>query len=610
ITSEIWLDAIGTTSWSYPMPAQINGQSYVVKARSVDKATNGSAVASNSFTSDVTGPTVTLDSIPDFVMSLPSIAGTSADAPPGLVDEVQVQIKNATDGTYWNGSSWVLGAVWLDAAGTTSWSYSMPSLVSNKSYEVKAKSIDWAGNESSLASDGFAFDNISPSVILSAIPEFANSLVSISGSASDTSPGEVQKVQVQIRNAADSTYWSGISWITSEIWLDASGTTSWSYPMPLFADGQSYGVKAKSVDKMMNESAVASDSFVFDVTGPTVILNSIPDLINSLPSIGGTSADTPPGQVDKVQIQIKSTADGTYWNGVSWVAGATWLDSWSYGTLLLISGQSYEVKAKSVDKATNESAIASDSFTFDTTSPTVTLNSIPDFVNLLPSVGGTSADSMPGQVGRVQVQSRNATDNRCWDGVSWVAGGIWLEATGTTSWGYSMPLLTTNKSYEVRAKSIDKATNESAIASDSFTFDNTDPTVVLSSIPDFVNSLPLVGGTSADAAPGQVDKVQVQIRNTTDDTCWDGSSWVAGDIWLDASGTTSWSYSTPSLASGNSYEVKARSIDKVANESTVATSSFIFNTTLPFRLWGVIAAAGVFMIAIVLIMLRRLAIRR
>jgi hypothetical protein len=121
----------------------------------------------------------------------------------------------------------------------------------------------------------------------------------------------------------------------------------------------------------------------------------------------------------------------------------------------------------------------------------------------------------------------------------------------------------------VKAKAIDKATNESTIASGSFTFDTTDPTVTLNNIPDFVKSLPVISGTSADTPPGQVDKVQVQIKNATDNSYWDGSSWVAGETWLDAIGTTSWGYTMPLLTSGKSYIVKAKAIDKAGNESTL-----------------------------------------
>ena len=137
-----------------------------MKANSVDKAGNESTPALDSFIFDATNPTVTLDSTLDFVKSLISISGTAVDTPPGQVDKVQLQIKNSTDSTYWNGSSWVAAESWLDATGTSFWSCSMPSLSNGKSYAVKAKAADKAGNESPIASDSFTFHSHTPPAFL------------------------------------------------------------------------------------------------------------------------------------------------------------------------------------------------------------------------------------------------------------------------------------------------------------------------------------------------------------------------------------------------------------------------------------------------------------
>jgi hypothetical protein len=421
----------------------------------------------------------------------------------------------------------------------------------------------------------------------------------------------VDKVHVQIKNITDSLYWNGSSWAGTETWLNATGTTSWIYSMPSLTSDKSYTVKAKSIDEAGNESTPSSNSFVFDTTNPTVTPNNIPDSVKSLTSINGTAADTPPGQVNMVQVQIKNTTDSLYWNGSSWITAETWLNttgttSWSYPMPSLTDGKPYTVKAKSIDKAGNESPIASDSFIFDITNPTVTLSDIPDFVKSLPVIGGTSADIPPGQVDKIQVQIENTADSLYWNGTSWVVTETWLDASGTTSWGYLIPLLTTDKSYTVKAKATDKATNESSIASDNFVFDTTDPTVTLDNIPDFIGSLGSINGTASDTPPGQVDEVQVQIRNTTDSLYWDGSSWVTTESWLDAIGTTSWNYSMPSPTNGKSYEMKAKATDKAMNESPIVSDSFIFHshTPLPFWVWVIIGVAGVLAIGISLIMLR------
>jgi len=77
-----------------------------------------------------------------------------------------------------------------------------------------------------------------------------------------------------------------------------------------------------------------------------------------------------------VQVLINNSSDGTYWDGTAWVTTKKWLnaagtESWSYNMPNLTDGKAYIVKVKSIDRAGNESIEASDSFTFDVTSPVV-----------------------------------------------------------------------------------------------------------------------------------------------------------------------------------------------------------------------------------------------
>jgi hypothetical protein len=281
-------------------------------------------------------------------------------------------------------------------------------------------------------------------------------------------------------------------------------------------------------------------------------------------------------------------------------------ETFSFTTPPLSPG-THVIEARAQNSVGNwETSYSTDIVEIDTTSPTVTLNTIPDSVKSLPSINGTAADTAPGQVDKVQVQIKNISDGVCWNGSSWVATETWLDAMGTASWSYSMPWLSDGKSYEVKARSIDKAGNESAPASDSFIFDTTSPAVMLNNIPEFIKSLTSISGTASDTTPGQVDRVQVQIRNTTDSLYWNGSSWVAEEAWLDATGTASWSYAMPLLTSGISYNLKVKSIDKAANESLIASDSFTLHshTPLPFWVWVVIGVAGVLAMGIVLILLR------
>jgi len=94
-----------------------------------------------------------------------------------------------------------------------------------------------------------------------------------------------------------------------------------------------------------------------------------------------------------------------------------------------------------------------------------------------------------------------------------------------------------------------------------------------------LNSLTQITGTANDASG--VQKVEVSIKRNSDNQYWNGSSWVAGQTWLLAQGTTSWSYSlTPD--SDGSYTIQSRAIDNSNNQETPAAgNTFTFDTTPP-----------------------------
>jgi predicted phage tail protein len=587
VADSTWITASGTDSWSYPLPALNNGISYSVRAMAVDSAGNESPVVSESFSFDTTAPAIAMNEIPDIVDSLPAVIGTAADAAPGQVDRVEIQIRNVSLNTYWDEAGWVSAPTWIMASGTDSWSRALPSLTNGSTYEVRARAFDSAGNDSMVVSDTFTFDDLTvPTVWMISLPDFVSALSWISGTAADAPPGQMDRVEVQIRNATLNTHWDGAAWVADSTWITASGTDSWSYPLPSLDNGTVYGVSARAIDTAGNESAVASHTFIFDSAIPTITMDDIAGALSSLSSIGGTAVDAPPGQLDRVEIQIGNVEQATYWDGsYGWTTAPTWIrvsgtDSWSYA-LPSLDSATYQVSARAIDRAGNASAVASDTFALDNTAPVINMNAVSDPVNSLSSVGGTAADAGPGQLDRVEIQIRNFTKDTHWDGVSWISAPIWISASGTQSWSYPLPPLSDGSAYEIRAKAIDGVGNESPAASESFTYDAAIPTVAMNDIAAAVNSLSSIGGTAADAPPGQLYRVEIQIKRTGQDTYWGGASWTPAPTWVTASGTQSWTYSLPALIDGSAYEIRATANDTAGNQSAVAADTFIFDTTTP-----------------------------
>jgi hypothetical protein len=100
------------------------------------------------------------------------------------------------------------------------------------------------------------------------IPDSVGQLADIRGMASDVLPGQIEKVQVVIGRKSDGAYWDGAAWGDSERWLDAIESARWSYSMPPLTDGQSYMIRAISVDTAGNLSVEASESFAVANTDP------------------------------------------------------------------------------------------------------------------------------------------------------------------------------------------------------------------------------------------------------------------------------------------------------------------------------------------------------
>lgn len=93
-------------------------------------------------------------------------------------------------------------------------------------------------------------------------------------------------------------------------------------------------------------------------------------------------------------------------------------------------------------------------------------------------------------------------------------------------------------------------------------------------------------GTASDGAGSGVNNVQVAIQRSSDSLYWRGStsSWVAGPIWNDATGTTSWSYTlaVANLSNGLTYTVRSQAIDNANNTQTTPDSkAFTYDTSGP-----------------------------
>ncbi|MBI2832519.1 MAG: Ig-like domain repeat protein [Chloroflexi bacterium] len=303
-------------------------------------------------------------------------------------------------------------------------------------------------------------------------------------------------------------------------------------------------------------------------------------------AFSGTAADDATGMglnANSATFTLRRGSDSQYWTGSAWQAGAAWLATshaataggasvnWTNSAAMPAwADGSYTVQARAIDKYSNTTTGAAVSFTFDSTAPVITFAPMLGFTGPLQAqqIGWTSTDA-------------NITPNSAilegFNGTSWLPIATGQPATGSSNW--TVPAVNTSAA-KARVTVTDLAGNTTTTETWTFVIDSTIPTASIYDIPATVSYLQAIAGSSSDPAPGQMDKVQVVVNDTTGGTYWDGAAWVGTETWLEAyrnTAGTGWAFPVPTLVNDNNYTVKAKTTDRSLNVSTIATDSFTFS---------------------------------
>ena len=214
---------------------------------------------------------------------------------------------------------------WLVATSTASWSYfatglNAGNLVNGASYRIHAHSVDVAGNIDVVsATSTFVFDTDTPISTVTVPSDGSVQLnpADIAGTASDVGPAGIQKVQISLRldNAPTSQtagsedfYLDPSSYSivnqssftsTSEVWIDASGSTNWNFATTgIWKSGKRYWAKARAIDRAGNVQTNTSigNGNNFIVSLPASAFQVIVD--TSSPITAGTSRNITVNAVD------------------------------------------------------------------------------------------------------------------------------------------------------------------------------------------------------------------------------------------------------------------------------------------------------------------------
>ena len=287
-SDEFLFNATGGTGWSSLLAFEAfpTDGDYIIHSQVMDDAGNLKLDSTATFTIDRTGPTVTLtapvhnSSTND---ATPSFSGASGLAPADS-ETIAVQIYRGTDT-----SGELVEILTAERNGTTG-RYTVDALtLPDGAYTAQAEQPDSVGNVSVSSANTFTIDTAAPSAAITfpAASRFnqagwaagcgALSVGGFCGTASQTGAA-IQKVEIAIFKVGDK-YWSGTAFdSTSEVFVEATGTATWSYGFDFgqFADG-SYQVQVRATDTLGKVETGTTVTFVIDGTPPeTTILPPIP----------------------------------------------------------------------------------------------------------------------------------------------------------------------------------------------------------------------------------------------------------------------------------------------------------------------------------------------
>jgi len=320
----------------------------------------------------------------------------------------------------------------------------------------------------------------------------------VCGTATDALSG-VKLVELSIRQGSGN-YWDGSAFVSaSEMFVTASGTSSWSYALPaasLPADG-AYTVRVRAVDNAGNVEAASTRAFTYDTVFPAAS-SSFPVAAGAYNAAGwaagcasagfcGSASDAGSG-VQKVELSLRR-GTGNYWNGTSfgsaaesWVT-ATGTSSWRYafaGSSFPAEGP-YTLRVRATDAAGNVTTVSPATFVYDATTAkaAVTFPRASGSYTTAswnagcasPGVCGTASDAGSG-VQKVELSIRRGNGNY-WSGTSFAsASEVLLTASGTTAWSFAFPAASfpAGATYTVRVRATDTVGNIQSPASTKFSF--------------------------------------------------------------------------------------------------------------------------------------------
>ncbi|MFN9623083.1 MAG: inverse autotransporter beta domain-containing protein, partial [Cyanobacteriota bacterium] len=276
----------------------------------------------------------------------PTLTGTATGGGSATVTTVHISLDN--------------GTTWETATGTASWTYTPATTLPDNIYNVQIRLTNNLSTQATLSfANALQVDATAPDVAFDNASAITGAdTYTLTGTASDGGSGLTSVVVTPSGGPSCTVTLSAGSWSCPLSGLSA-GTTTYT---------------ATATDAAGNTTPSTPFTLTRSTSAPTVSLStSTPTLptsnglINS-PTFNLSFTATPTGSASSITSVIVST-DGTTFDVPTTFSGGTWTTA----ALTLTNGNTYTLKARATDNLGNQTDITIDTFTVDTTAPTVSM---------------------------------------------------------------------------------------------------------------------------------------------------------------------------------------------------------------------------------------------
>ncbi|MCB4757108.1 MAG: Ig-like domain-containing protein, partial [Elusimicrobia bacterium] len=532
---------------------------------------------------------------------------------------------------------------------TWSWSVDQSKFQTGRGYTVSYYALDQAGNQQPDASSGFTWDKTDPTsaVVEPANGAFIKQggFVQVTGWADDAN--DISKVEISIQRVDDDKWWKyqGASgdWETSAgaIYLPTPATLNpppgshriWVQTAELPpdekllnpSDGTQFRIRVRATDKPGNIQQTIGDPVIFryDVTPPNVAIQfpSNTSQYASVPVLSGTAQDL--FNTKQVEIRLKNGSNEYWkfgqgylsemdtWNVATGSSATNSVVNWTFSNLPTWEQQTYVLNVRARDEAGNYTATYSTvTFYYDSEAPVVVTTTpvTGGTYKTMPGIYGTAQDgNSPRDIQEIRVKIYKVTggatsywnagsstwsvlESQGWglvDPKTKIAGSLWRWDLTHTNFTNDPLTWTTNTTYYILAKALDKAGNTGTETSTkTFVFDNlppgSSPTHPANDRAYKPTELSVISGTAVDeTSPLENVKVSVKDENAAGGAKYFNGTTFGSDVEMFWSVTelfpSSWTFAPGGLTfvDDHHYVIKSSAADTIGNIETPGSGNRI-----------------------------------